>query len=253
MSFSIAIKNFSTVVSDDELLRTLEAFQTQVSRDFAPTWGINAHLRSAHQSDVLKPGEWLIGLYDDADQAGALGYHDVTSIGTPLGKVFAKTTIDDGGSWTVTFSHEMLEMLADPWINLTAFDPHSNRMYAYEACDAVEADELGYFILGTRVSDFVMPAFFRRDSSIPNGELFSFNGKLTAPFTLDAGGYLAYIDMNDPSAGWQQVMAQHPATSSGAGPNARVSDPFPLAKHAGTSRGARRRNMTESVERSTAP
>lgn len=241
MSFSIAVKNFSSVVTDEELALTLGAFQTQVSRDFAPTWGINAHLRIAHTAEALKPGEWLLGVYDDADQAGALGYHDVTTIGTPLGKVFAKTTINDGGSWTVTFSHELLEMLADPWINLTAFDPDSNRMYAYEACDAVEADDLGYFILGTRLSDFVMPAFFRRDESTPVGELFSFNGKSLAPFSLEAGGYLSYIDMKDPSAGWQQEFAKT------ANHTSRMS-------HAGTSRGARRRAFHDHApERSTAP
>ncbi len=241
MSFEIAIKNFSTVVSDEELASHLEAFQLQVTRDFAPTWGINAHLRIAPQNEELAPEEWLIGLYDDADQAGALGYHDVTNIGTPLGKVFAKTTIDDGGSWTVTFSHELLEMLADPWINLTVIDPSTNRLYAYEACDAVEADELGYEVEGTLLSDFVLPGFFRRDESEPAGELFSFNGKLVKPFSLDSGGYLSYIDLNSPSSGWHQVTADMKHTST--------------QRHAGTSRGDRRRtyHAMKTLRVSTAP
>ena len=231
MSFSIAVKNFSTVVSDAELSEKLGAFQTQVSRDFAPVWGVNAHLRIASKDEVLALGEWLIGVFDDADQAGALGYHDVTSVGDPLGKVFAKTTIDDGGLWTVTFSHELLEMLADPWINLTALDPQSNRLYAYEVCDAVESDNLGYEVLGVQLSDFVMPEFFRRDE-IPPGAYLSFNGKLSAPFTLEAGGYLSFIDLSDASAGWQQLTADmaHTKTQS----------------HAGTSRGARRRSYHNS-------
>ena len=57
---------------------------------------------------------------DNPDQAGALGYHEITSQGTPLGKVFAKLDLQSGASWTVTLSHELLEMLADPWINWCA-------------------------------------------------------------------------------------------------------------------------------------
>ena len=52
--------------------------------------------------------------------------------------------MDENGKWTVTFSHrELLEMLADPNINLCAFDEDARRLYAYEVCDAVEADALG--------------------------------------------------------------------------------------------------------------
>jgi len=66
----------------------------------------------------------------------------LSSTGTPLGKVFAQFDIRNGASWTVTFSHELLEMLADPWINWCAIGSDS-RAYALEVCDPVEADELG--------------------------------------------------------------------------------------------------------------
>src|SRR2546430_17094881 len=35
-----------------------------------------------------------------------------------------------------------------------------NKIYALEVCDSVEADNLGYFIDGVLVSDFVTPAWF---------------------------------------------------------------------------------------------
>ena len=54
---------------------------------------------------------------DDSDQAGALGYHDLTSAGLPMGKVFARTDLQNNLSWTVTVSHELLEILGDPMIN----------------------------------------------------------------------------------------------------------------------------------------
>lgn len=86
-----------------------------------------------------------------------------------------------------------------------------------------------------------MPAFFRRDDSIPNGELFSFNGNLTAPFTLDSGGYLSYLDLNSTSSGWQQVTADMAHTKT--------------QRHAGTSRGDRRRtyHAMKTLVTSTAP
>ena len=72
------------------------------------------------RGELLTEGWWQISVTDNPDQAGALGYHELTSRGTPLGKVFAGLDLQSGGSWTVTLSHELLEMLADPWINWCA-------------------------------------------------------------------------------------------------------------------------------------
>ena len=62
-------------------------------------------------------------------------------------------------SWTVTLSHELLEMLADPWINWCA-QGDDGKIYALEVCDAVEADRMGYEIDGVLVSDFITPSWF---------------------------------------------------------------------------------------------
>ena len=80
---------------------------------------------------------------DNPDQAGALGYRELTSRGTPLGKVFAGLDLQSGASWTVTLSHELLEMLADPWIDWCA-QGEDEKIYALDAGDAVEADRMGY-------------------------------------------------------------------------------------------------------------
>jgi hypothetical protein len=42
-----------------------------------------------------------------------VGYHDLTNEGLPLGKVFAGSDMVNGYNWTVTASHELLEMLID--------------------------------------------------------------------------------------------------------------------------------------------
>ena len=58
------------------------------------------------------------------------GYHDLTTTGLPIGKVFAKTTFDAGDLVSVTLSHEVLETLGDPDINLIV--QKGSRAYAYE-------------------------------------------------------------------------------------------------------------------------
>jgi hypothetical protein len=201
----IAVKNFSAVVSDSEVKRSLPAFQRQVSDDFCSTWGIDATLKWFPKKASIPKDAWLLGIFNNSDEAGALGYHDLTRSGQPLSKVFAKTTIDDGGLWTVTTSHEILEMLADPNINLCAFDEHAHRLYAYEVCDAVEADALGYKIDGVTVSDFVLPGWFE-PLHPAKGEQFAFKSKVRAPFELLPGGYISYYDLR--GGGWQQMNAK---------------------------------------------
>ena len=94
-----------------------------------------------------------------------MGYHEMSSQGTPLGKVFAGLDFANGFSWSVTHSHELLEMLANPWINSCAIGTHS-RIYALEVCDSVAADASGYEIDSVVVSDFIRLHGFRRPKPI---------------------------------------------------------------------------------------
>src|SRR6202171_2412270 len=115
---NIALVNQSTVVKDAYASVMTDALQTQVTRDFYPVWGVDAKLTFVSHGNDPGPGSWVIAILDNADQATSLGYHDITPDGLALGKVFAKTTIDNGGQVSVTTSHELLEMLGDPDINL---------------------------------------------------------------------------------------------------------------------------------------
>src|SRR5258708_5261525 len=137
----IAVINASTVLTDAQVKAAVPALQTQVHRDFAPAWGVDADLSFVPKGESPDPGAWWLVILDTSDAAGALGYHDLTNEGLPLGKVFAKSDIDLGYAWTVTASHELLEMLGDPDINLTAFVEYTDKsgiLYAYEVCDACE-------------------------------------------------------------------------------------------------------------------
>ena len=195
----IAIQNFSSVLSDDDAKRVIPALQHQVSVDFAAYWQIGATLVFLPKDQTPVPGWWQIVIVDDPDQAGALGYHELTAAGWPLGKVFAKLDIDSGSSWTVTLSHELLEMLGDPDID-TCKQAADGTMYALEVCDAVEADNLGYAIDGVQVSDFVTPRWF---NDAVGGDRYSFMRRVSKPYQLAPGGYISKFD----SKGWTQVNA----------------------------------------------
>ena len=180
---TINIINKSTVVTEAQLAPVIEALQTQVNRDFFPAYGLECLLTTLPE-DTAKERIYIL---DDSDQAGALGYHEETGA-VPVGYVFAKTDLDYGESWSATLSHELLEQLADPFVNLTALGNMHGlvTLFSYEACDAVENDE--YTINGVAVSNFVLPAWYTPDSKGP----YDFLKKLAAPLTLDSGGYIGY-------------------------------------------------------------
>jgi hypothetical protein len=198
----IAIVNRSSVMEDAAVSAITQALQTQVSRDFEPIWGARAQLSFVGSRDKAPKDAWWLLVLDSSDQADALGYHDVTPAGLPTGKAFAKSDIDDGLEPSVTISHELLEMLADPEINLCA--QVGNRLYAYEVCDPCEADAYGYRIGGVLVSDFVTPVWFQPVPRPRGG--YDFRNKIKRPLALLPGGYLQYLALES-SDGWQQVTA----------------------------------------------
>jgi len=211
-NIKIAIINESTVLTNAQVNSAVPALQTQIHRDFAPAWGIDADLTFIPKGQNPPADMWWIGIFDNSDQAGALGYHDLTNEGLPIGKVFAGTDIQYGSSWTVTASHELLEMLADPDINLTVIIQDSSgnmKLYAYEVCDAVENDSLGYKINDVLVSDFVYPSWFEQFWSAGSTQ-FDYCKKVSQPTQLLPGGYIGYMSITS-NTGWQQLTADNNA------------------------------------------
>jgi hypothetical protein len=201
----VAITNASTCLTDAQVSAVLPPLQRQVTRDFRAYWGVDCQLRFLTKDEQLPDGWWQISVTDNPDQAGALGYHELSSRGTPLGKVFAGLDLESGASWTVTLSHELLEMLADPWINWCA-QGEDGKIYALEVCDAVEADRLGYAIDGVLVSDFITPCWFEPT----HADRVDFKRRIVKPLELASGGYVSVLDAG---GGWTQIAAPgEPAT-----------------------------------------
>ena len=196
----IAVMNDSTVLTDDDVSASVPALQTQIREHFYPAWGINAALRFVRRGEEPSQDEWWLVILDDADRAEALGYHNLTKDGLPISKVFARTDRVHGFQWTVTASHELLEMLADPNTHLGALvqpNAFDRFLYAYEVCDPCEAEVFAYTIPeegGTPVSDFVFPAWFDPLREIGSTR-FDQRGHMQAPLQLLPGSHMDVLDI----------------------------------------------------------
>jgi len=180
----ISIVNRSTTVSDTDLKRNLRVLQKQITRHFQPAWGWGATLKF----DAKKFDMKLV--IRDRASVGDLGYH--IEGGKPVGYIFAKDDLDQEGEYTSTLSHELLEMIADPNVNLYGAGKFRVKgkshvgFFALEVCDPVQ--ENYYEIDHVRVQDFVLPEWF--EQYLKKGSMkMDHMGTIDAPFTLAAGGY----------------------------------------------------------------
>jgi hypothetical protein len=179
----IACFNRATVALGVGFDALIAAMQAYVDEFVAPVWGTPAKLI---KSKSYVKGDWAMVFLDDADQPGALAYHDLTPDGLPQSKVFVKTTLENGDLVSVSASHELVEMLVDPAINLLSTGPKAGTIYAYESADPVE--ELSFKVKGIPMSDFVYPAYFEAFHK-PSTVKFDQLGKVTKPFEILKGGY----------------------------------------------------------------
>lgn len=179
---TISCFNKATVPLGVDFDRLIAAMQKYVDQHFAPVWGTPAKLV---KTNGFVKKTWAMVFLDNADVQGALAYHDLTPDGLPLSKVFVKTTLKNGDKVSVSASHELVEMLADPAINLMSSGP-KNMIYAYETADPVEQEE--FLVDGISMSDFVYPSYFEAFRKA-NSDRFDHLGKVKRPFQILPGGY----------------------------------------------------------------
>jgi hypothetical protein len=195
----ICVLNRSSVATDDEVRAIAEASQQDLTENFAPAWEINpTRLTFVPHDDLTSwKGKPNLVVLDTSDEANALGYHDFTPEGLPLGKAFAKTDQMYGSKLSVTLTHELWEMLIDPNIRLCVQDDRRGVFVAYESSDAVEADNLAHEVNGISISNFVLPNYFVNGAPGP----YDFGHVIAKPFDLAEGGYESWWS---PTTGWQQ-------------------------------------------------
>jgi len=200
---TVTLLNLGSTLTAADVADVAAALQIQLARDYAPWYGSFAVKFAA----TLGAGEWPLYLPDTYAQmpADALGEHLYS--GEPIGIVPVQTNIQDGEQWTVSASHELLEMCADPTCNRAYQTRYQGRScyVAWETCDAVEND--AYVINGVYVSNFCLPWWWA-PTSITNkatGKPYptDFLGNLAGKtLTLRPGGYLQY---DVPGQGWSEA------------------------------------------------
>jgi hypothetical protein len=189
----IYVVNQSRLCADADVRAWTAACARQITEHVAPAYGRKpVRVQFLPKTSHAPKGAWVIGVLDDADQAGALGWHTEDRFGRVYGRVFARPCLDYDVPISTTLSHEIVETWCDPsvdrWVD-------SGRGYevAYEACDAVEGDS--YPLDGVEVSDFVTPAWYGRVNGPgvpvgPHGTHWCATMREVAPFELAPGGYV---------------------------------------------------------------
>jgi hypothetical protein len=166
----------------------VETCQTFVDKYFAPRWGTPCQLKLGTD---FEPGNWAMAFFDVSDQAGVLGYHDLTPDGLPLAKIAVSAVLAAGKQVTITATHELSEMLIDPGANLIVQGGSDSTLFAFEVCDPVEEDtfKIGDF----DVTNFVYPGWFAAAGGSryvdPDGKLDQL-GNVKSTFEIPARGYM---------------------------------------------------------------
>jgi len=182
------------------LLRTAAALQKQVTRDYAPIWHVQATVSAFAALEDVPNGYWPVIVMDDIHTAGAAGVHQDKN-----GQPYALVEASD--SWSLTASHESLEMLTDPFGNRLVAGRSPKRgqgrvEFLVEVGDPCEDAAFAYTANGITVTDFITPAFFDPVPS-PSAQ-YSFTGAVKKPRQVLKGGYLSW---HDPISDhwWQEI------------------------------------------------
>jgi len=185
-----------SVLPVEEVTRVSAAIQKQVLRDFAPIWNVQATVDFFATLDDVPVGSWPLIVVDSAPGPGT----HIDRNGQPVAYV------EHGLTWSLTASHEALEMLADPTgTRLVAGDAPtatSDRVeFLVEVCDPCQDAANAYAVNGVLVSDFYTPAYF--EPLFTSGSKYSFCGTLREPRDVLSGGYLTWRSLT--TGDWSQL------------------------------------------------
>ena len=203
----VALVSQSKSIDMGQVSVVAAALQKQVARDFGPIWQISGTVDAFETLDAVPVDYWPVVVLDNINEPGAAGFHQ-----DEQGRPFA--LVQAGTDWSLTASHETLEMLADPTGMTTvagspppqAPDPISGFervIYLEEVCDPCESDDCAYFVNGVKVSDFITPHYY--DPSAAAGVRYSFSGKIQGPHTVLDAGYVSFGNPVDNN--WYQIVA----------------------------------------------
>lgn len=194
--FATRIGLASSLVKFDELSKVAQAINLQVSRDLAPVWNIRATVEAVENQEKIPLGVSPVFIVDNLppDEGGV----HKNNHNQPY------ALVEVGDTWSLSASHECLEMLVDPSGNrlvasssIGVIDNEVHEVpgkfeYLVEVCDPSEDPENAYLIDDVLVSDFYTPNYF--DPVLSQGVRYSFTGKITRPRLVLPNGYLSWYN-----------------------------------------------------------
>jgi len=200
---------------DPEFVQSVAAaINIQMIRDLSQYWPVKATVRHLPDPKKLPAGVWPVRLVPEMPP-GQGGVH-MDDHHQPYAKVIARPEDDH---WTIDASHEILEMVVDPYgnklhhsrsIKITAHgtieDATGGFDYLVEVADPCESAAHAYSIAGVAVSDFITPHFY--DPHSTPGTRYSFTGSIKAPRQILPGGYVTYL--NHETQAWEQILWPDP-------------------------------------------
>jgi hypothetical protein len=195
-----------------EIREVIRAINTQISRDFDPIFGRMAELRLKTKKGPLPvPKARNVGHIHLTDNGAAPGFHRDEADGIPAGFVITNIPemIQSNNpwlKWTVCFSHEVLELIADPHLNTFVRGPHpkikGRQVFHYrEVCDPVQS--VTYHIGGVEVSNFVTPHYYNAIGAIDGRNDFCKAG--VKAFRWIEDGEIGFLDPHIKAANKYQV------------------------------------------------
>lgn len=168
-------------ISADLLQSAAAALNIQVTRDLTQFWTVQASVAYLPSPKKIPAGVWPVFIVKSLPPDEG-GFH-MDKHNQPYAEIIGSSQSDE---WTIDASHEILEMLVDPYgnrlQNSTSIEITDGKIvdgtgefgYLVEACDPCEADNYSYAIQGVAVSDFITPHFY--DPVTTDGTRYSFTG-----------------------------------------------------------------------------
>jgi hypothetical protein len=186
----VALVSLTRKVKPAELAQTSAALQKQVLRDLGPLWGLTAAVDAFPDLKSVPLGHWPIVIAENIKAPGLAGFHS-----DKHHQPYSLVQYDP--SWQLTCSHELCEMLVDPYGNRLAHagspDPRQGKVsFLVEVCDPCEDAAYAYSINGILVSDFYTPQYF--DPQPVSTVRYSYTGAITKPLEVLRNGYLSWLD-----------------------------------------------------------
>lgn len=177
----------------DELVKIASVIQIQVHKHLKPYWNVTAVVKAYRSSNEAPAGTWLVKIRDSVKGDGLnepklLGVHQIDAKGVPF------AIVKKWDNYTITLSHEIMEMLVNPKLNYFIKSTYNGKVVYYlnEVAGATQSNDFAYVINGIRVSDFYTKNYYDL-VWLPNTK-YSFTGAILRPKDILSGGYSSFLD-----------------------------------------------------------